>query len=170
MATVAQLKQIIEKNKAGQYWDDYGPFKIGTDTVCEIWTIGKLRRNAATVKDQEGPVKDPEIRFSLKGKGGEEKYFECFGDLAVYLNEQFESAARRVAPVELAKTCVAGIVFIIAAVALAWALVSNVNNAVSYAVVAALGGLAASGAIMFFGVWQPITLPGQTESNGQNNP
>jgi hypothetical protein len=87
MASVAQLKQIIKKNKAGQYWEDYGPFKIGTATVCEIWTIGDG-------EDPEGPVNDPEIRFSLEGKGGEEKYFECFGDLAEHLNKQFTSAAR----------------------------------------------------------------------------
>jgi hypothetical protein len=49
MASVAQLKQIIKKNKAGQYWEDYGPFKIGTATVCEIWTIGDG-------EDPEGPL------------------------------------------------------------------------------------------------------------------
>src|SRR6186997_453459 len=96
MASVAQLKQVIKKNKAGQYWEDYGPFKIGTATVCEIWTIGDG-------EDPEGPVNDPEIRFSLEGKGGEEKYFECFGDLAEHLNKQFTSAAREGADVDLAK-------------------------------------------------------------------
>ena len=160
MASVAQLKQVIKKNKAGQYWEDYGPFKIGTATVCEIWTIGDG-------EDPEGPVNDPEIRFSLEGKGGEEKYFECFGDLAEHLNKQFTSAAREGADVGLKRisTYVASFAFIAVILALIALLLTGKGSTVlSFA----FGGLVASGATYFFKVWQPITLPGKEESNGQN--
>jgi hypothetical protein len=172
MASIAKLKQIIKVNKAGQYWADYGPFKIGTATVCEIWTIGDD-------EDPKGPVNDPEIRFLLEGKGGEEKYFECFGDLAEHLDKKFTSAARDGADVDLAKEkqtealklkrislYVASIVFVAAVGSMIVALFANVSNP-SYLVVSALAGLVSSGAVLFFGIWQPITLPDKQESDGQ---
>jgi hypothetical protein len=95
MANIAKLKQIIKKNKAGQWWVDYGPLKIGTANVYEIWTIGDD-------DDPEGSVSSPEVRFWLEDEGGSEKYFECFSALAEYLDKQCNSAARRGADVELA--------------------------------------------------------------------
>src|SRR5262249_59885920 len=107
MASVAKLKQVIKDNKAGQYLEDYGPFKIGDADVCEIWTT----------EDPPGPD-DPQVRFWLEG--GEEKYFECFGDLAVHLNKQFTSAKREGAEIGLKRisTYVASFAFIAAILAL----------------------------------------------------
>jgi hypothetical protein len=96
MANIAKLKQIIKKNKAGQWWEDYGPHKIGTANVYEIWTVGDD-------EDPEGRVSSPEVRFWLEGEGGSEKYFECFSALAEHLDEQCTSAARKGADVDLLK-------------------------------------------------------------------
>jgi len=160
MANIAELKQIIKKNEAGQWWEDYGPLKIGTANVYEIWTIGDD-------DDPEGRVSSPEVRFWLEGKGGEEKYFECFGDLAEHLNKQFTSAAREEADIGLKRisTYVASFAFIAVILALIALLLTGKGSTVlSFA----FGGLVASGATYFFKVWQPITLPGKEESNGQN--
>jgi hypothetical protein len=161
MASVAQLKQIIKENEAGQYWADYGPFKLGTTTVYEIWTIGHG-------EDPEGPVSSPEIRFWLEGEDGEEKYFECFPALAEHLDKRFTSAARTGADVELAKEkqaealklkgislYVASIVFIAAVGSMIVAFYRDP----SYLVAVLLGGVIASACVLFFGVWQPITFP-----------
>ena len=167
MATVAKLKEVIKDNKAGQYWDDYGPFKIGTANVCEIWTIGERRRSVKAGRRQrdenpDGPVSDPEIRFWLEG---EEQYFECFGDLAVHLNKQFTSAAREGADVDLAKEkqtealkrkrislYVASFAFIATVVSmLVAAFLFDISDPW---LTAAVAGLAASGSVMFFKNWQ----------------
>jgi hypothetical protein len=106
------------------------------EAVCEIWTIGDG-------EDPEGPVNDPEIRFSLEGKGGEEKYFECFGYLAEHLNKQFTSAAREGADVGLKRisTYVASFAFVAAILALiAWLLTGKGSTALSFA----------------FGGWLPV--------------
>jgi hypothetical protein len=177
MASVAKLREVIKDNKAGQYWDDYGPFKIGGASVCEIWTIGEPRRSVKTGRrqgdeDTDGPVNDPEIRFWLEG--GEEKYFECFGDLAVHLDEKFAAAARAGAEVELTKEqqteelkrkriqlYVASIVFI----AVVGCLIVAFYREPSYLVAFLLGGVIASACVLFFGVWQPITLPDWTQKS-----
>ena len=162
MANIAELKQIIKKNEAGQWWEDYGPLKIGTANVYEIWTVGDD-------DDPEGRVSSPEVRFWLEGKGGEEKYFEWFSALAEHLDEQCTSAAREGADVDLAKErqaeeayrkrfslWVASAGFLIAVVTIcALALRGNTTTAV----ILALAGLASSGGYLFFGGWR---LPHET--------
>ena len=183
MANMAKLKQVLKKNKAGQFWEDYGPLKIGTANVYEIWTIGddedptgKIWMGTETGRKVRV---SPEVRFWLEGEGGSEKYFECFSALAEHLDKQCTSAARVGADVELAKEqqaealklkrislYVASIVFIAAVGSMIVALFAGVKDA-PYLVIAALAGVVSSGAVLFFGVWQPITLPHKQKSNGR---
>jgi len=158
---MANIAKIAEKNKAGQLWAEYCAKKIGTANVYEFWTIGDD-------EDPDGPVSTPEIRFWLEGDGGEKKYFECFPSLADHLHEQFTLAARQGADVEVNKLkqtealklkritlYVAAFVFI----AVVASLIVAFYKEPSYLVAFLLGSVIASACVLFFGVWQPITLP-----------
>jgi hypothetical protein len=70
MATEKELRETIKKEGGGTWMDCYGPMRIGTAKVWEIWTTGK-----------------GQSRFWLEEENGSEKYFSCFCDLIERLED-----------------------------------------------------------------------------------
>ena len=139
MATEKKLKEIIRNKRGGKWIEYHGPWKIGTAEVWELWTW-----------TNEDGDEVPQTRFWLEDENGWEGYFNYFGDLATYLNKQTEEFKIR-----RHSLYVASIVFIAAAFAMIACLFTG--NSASPLALAAVAGLIPSGAILFFGVWHPIT-------------
>jgi len=119
----------------------------------------------------------PQTRFVFEDEDGSKQYFDYFVNLVRYLHKRFLKAARHGAELEFAikretealnnkkfTLRVAGVVFLVAALALiagVWTHSDAIfaDRLTIWLAVAAVTGLISSGAIAFFGVWRPITLP-----------
>jgi hypothetical protein len=152
-----ELKEIIRKKRGGKWIEYHGPHKIGTANVWEIWTW-------ITENKEDKDDWTPQTRFWLEEKNGSKFYFSYFADLAPYLHDRFESAARQGADFDLVKErqaeelyrkkfslWMASVAFLI--VVLTAAYLVGTDRA-GYAVSLMFAGLGSSAAYLFFGNWR----------------
>jgi hypothetical protein len=167
--TEAQLRKLVKRKKWGR-WIEYHHHSLADAEVYEIWTFTNENK-----KDKEDWT--PQTRFVFEDEDGKKQYFDYFVNLVRYLHKRFLSAARHGAELEFAikretealnnkkfTLRVAGIAFLLSAAAVIALLLNHgdeiyANRFTMGLVVAAVTGLISSGAIAFFGVWRPITLP-----------
>jgi hypothetical protein len=167
MLTEAQLRKLVERKKWGA-WIEYHHHSLADAEVYEIWTY---------TNEKGKNKKTPQTRFVFEDEDGSKQYFDYFVNLVRYLHKRFLLAARHGAELEFAikretealnnkkfTLRVAGIAFLAAAVALIAVVVIHsdeifANTVTTWLAVAAVTGLVSSGAIAFFGVWRPITVP-----------
>ena len=143
MATEAELKAIIKKERGGRWIEYHGPYKIGAANVWEIWTWTNENK-----KDKDDWT--PQTRWWLEDENGSKLYFNYFSDLAPYLNNQTEAFKLKRFPLY-----VSSFAFVAAVLALI-ALLFTGRPASPWLALTAVAGLVSSGATFFFGVWRPI--------------
>lgn len=179
MLTEAQLRKLVGRKNWGE-WVEYHHHSLADADVYEIWTTTQgTRRAIFWLTDENGKkVKVfPQTRFVFEDEDGSKECFDYFVNLIRYLHKRFLRAASHGAELEFAikketealnnkkfTLRVAGIAFLGAAIALIAGLVMHADEIYANKVtiglaVAAVTGLVSSGAIAFFGVWRPVTLP-----------
>jgi hypothetical protein len=172
MLTEEKVKAIVIKRRGGGPWLEYlGCWTIGPVNVHEIWTTTPGDNQAVFWLEHANGERVkvyPQTRFIVERANGFE-YFDYFSNLARYLNDRFVTAARQGADFDLIvekekealklkriSLYVASSVFVAAVGSMIVALFTGVEAA-PLLFVTALAGLVSSGAVLFFGVWQPVT-------------
>lgn len=148
-----RIKELLKANKGGIYYDCFGPSRIGNLSIWEVWA-------------KEG--QEFQVRFIVSTDDAQEpQYFGQFQDFCLFAHRRDEDLRRVIQKLDdnskreerehlmrLLILAVASLAFIGSLIAIISFMATGKPEEFVYYTLTLLGGIIASGATMFFGVWK----------------